>query len=377
MANDSGFASSYLNRSGTIIVFSAIVALAVGALFLKSDDVAHVPIRIGVCAFDSARVAPAFEALADFCRERGCGDIRWTYVEENSAAAGCNFYLMTSLQLSPALSSGSLTCALIAAGSDGRRYSTGAVIVRSGAHRLPPSGARVIFSSPVSAAGFLSPYRALAEAGCDVAAPGYMVDFAGRSTDDERVVFGVLYGAYDAGGISEERLRSLAAVGVVRRGEIDVLIEGQSLPEIVLAADPTSDTAARKGFVRKFPGVYKTIPRPLREELTALGMAAFLDPRRNDLDLIRQLSTMVPPRFAPRPTRGRGFSAMNGTPLVRGKRLTLVESIGILRGIQPILVDGHGRREQRKHRGNAQALAAAHRVGGSDLRRILDSSADE
>jgi hypothetical protein len=301
--------SSYLNRLGTVIVFSAIVLLAIGALFLKSDDVAHVPVTVGVCAFDSARVAPALESLADFCREKGCGDIRWTYFGENGKASGCDFYLMTSLQLSAPLARGELGCALIAAGRESRRYSAGAVIVRSGSRRLPPGGGRIIFSSPVSAAGFLSPYRALAQAGFDVAAPGDAVDFTGRSPADERVVFGVLYGAYDAGGISEERLRSLEAAGAIRRGEVEVLLEGEPFPEIVLAADPASDSAARKGFVRRLPVVYGMIPRALRGELSTLGIAAFHEPRRSDLDLIKQLSTMVPPRFRGSGTSpGAGFS---------------------------------------------------------------------
>jgi len=51
------------------------------------------------------------------------------------------------------------------------------------------------------------------------------------------------------------------------------------------------------------------MPRPLRGELSALGIAAFHDPRQSDLDLIRQLSTMVPSRFARRePPVAAGFS---------------------------------------------------------------------
>ena len=295
---DYGVLSSYLSKSATVIVFSAIVLLAIGALYLESDDMAHMPILIGVCAFDSARVTPALESLADFYREKGCGDIKWRYFAEHERASGCDFYFMTSLQLSPSLARGELGCALIAAEREARRYSVGAVIVRSGVRLLPPGGGRIIFSSPVSAAGFLSPCRALARAGYEVAADGDTVDFAGRSPDDERVLFGVLYGAYDAGGISEERLRTLEAAGSVRRGEIDVLLEGEAFPEIVLASDPASDSEARREFIRKCPAVYGMMPRPLRGELSALGIAAFHDPRQSDLDLIRQLSTMVPSRFA-------------------------------------------------------------------------------
>jgi len=284
----------YPGAVGSAAVFAVIVALAVGALFLKSDDVAHVPIVIGVSAFDSARVAPALESLAEFCREKGCGDIRWRYFPENGAASGCDFYLMTSLQLSDALARGRLRCALIAAGREGRRYSTGAVIVRPGVRELPPGSAPIIFSSPLSAAGFLSPCRALARAGHDVAALGDRVEFAGRAPNDVRVVYGVVFGAYAAGGISAERLRALEAAGTIRRGEVDVLCEGEPFPEIVLAADPSNESAGRKGFIRRFPVVFAATPRPLAETLSALGIAAFLEPRESDLDLIARLSAMVP-----------------------------------------------------------------------------------
>jgi len=154
---DYGVLSSYLSKSATVIVFSAIVLLAIGALYLESDDMAHMPILIGVCAFDSARVTPALESLADFYREKGCGDIKWRYFAEHERASGCDFYFMTSLQLSPSLARGELGCALIAAEREARRYSVGAVIVRSGVRLLPPGGGRIIFSSPVSAAGFRGP----------------------------------------------------------------------------------------------------------------------------------------------------------------------------------------------------------------------------
>jgi hypothetical protein len=296
--------SSYMGRWTTVIAFAAIVLLALGAIFLKSDDMAHVPVVIGVSAFDSVRSAPALESLADFCRGKGCGDVTWRYLRGGAAPSGCDFYLMTSLELSEPLSRGALGCALIVSETESRRYSVGAVVVRAGTRSLPPDGGRIVFSSPLSATGFLSPYRALVKAGYAIPDRDGAVDFAGLARGDERVVLGVVYGAYDAGGVSEERLRALEASGCVRPGEIDVLLQGEAYPEIVLASDPAFDSPAQRGFARRFPAVYGTIPSLLHGELACLGIAGFHRPRRDDVELIKKLSTMVPPRFEYRRVSG-------------------------------------------------------------------------
>jgi len=288
--------STYLNRWATVIVFSAIIALAVGALSIKSDDMAHMPVVIGVAAFDSARAGPALESFAEFCRGKGCGDIRWRYLRPDGDLSGCDFYLTTSLRLSLPLARKSLGCALIAAEREAHRYSRSVVVVRGGVRSLPASGARIIFSSPLSAAGFLAPYRSLVRAG--YALSGSTIDFTGSCPREERVVFGVLYGAYDAGGISLERLRVLERCGIVRRGELDVLCEGEAFPEIVLAYAPASYSPDRKSFARRLPGVFDRSPRSLRGELATLGIAGFYAPRSSDLDLMRKLATLIPPEFA-------------------------------------------------------------------------------
>lgn len=294
---DYGILSSYLNRWATVIVFSAIVALAVGAVFITSEDMAHMPVVIGVSAFDSTRAEPALESFAEFCRGKGCGDIRWRYLSPEGDLSGCDFYVTTSLRLSSPLAKKSLGCALIVAERAAHRYSRSAVVVRPGVRSLPPSGARVIFASPLSAVGFLAPYRSLERAG--FALEGATIDFTGPFPQDERAVLGVLYGAYDAGGISLERLQALEGAGIVRPGEIDLLCEGEALPEIVLAYDPASYTAERKKFTRRLPGVVDRAPRSLRQELAALGIAELYIPRKSDLDLIKRLRTMVPPGFVP------------------------------------------------------------------------------
>jgi hypothetical protein len=291
--------SSCLSRWGTGLVFSAIIALAVGALFLKADDRAHTPIVIGVCTFDSARAGSTLEQFSEFCRAKGCGDIRWRYLRPDQKLTGCDFYITTSIELSAPLARGDLGCALLAAEREAHRYSRSSVLVRAGVTALPARGARIIFGSSRSAAGFVAPYRALERLGYALSEAS--IEFAGSYPGDERVVFGVLYGAYDAGGISLERLLALKKAGIVRDGEIDVFCEGEALPEIVIAYDPSSYTQDRMSFARYLQGVFDRAPRPLRRELSALGIAGFYAPRKSDLDLIRELHTMIPPAAAGAP----------------------------------------------------------------------------
>jgi hypothetical protein len=288
--------SSYLNRWATVIVFSVIIALAWGALSITTEDMAHMPVVIGVAALDSARAAIALESFAELCRIKGCGDIRWRYLPADGALTGCDFYVTTSLKLSAPLAGKRLGCALIAAEREAHRYSRSAVVVRSGVRSLPENGARVIFSSPGSAAGFLAPCRSLERAGC--ALERSRVDFAGERPENERVVFGVIYGAYDAGGISLERLIALESSGIVRTGELRVLLEGEALPELVLAYNPATYTEDLRSFARRLPGMLDRAPRSLKVELAALGIAGFYSPRGRDIELMEKLFTMVPPGIA-------------------------------------------------------------------------------
>ncbi|MFA4947084.1 MAG: PhnD/SsuA/transferrin family substrate-binding protein [Candidatus Krumholzibacteriia bacterium] len=298
------FISSCLSRWATGIVFSVIIALAVGALFLKADDIAHAPIVIGGCTFDSARAGSVLEQFSEFCRAGGCGDIRRRYLRPDQKLTGCDFYITTSLDLSAPLARGDLGCVLLAAEREAHRYSRSSVLVRAGVTALPAREARIIFGSSRSAAGFVAPYRALERSGYVLSEAS--IEFAGSYPGDERVVFGVLYGAHDAGGISLERLLALRKAGIVRDGEIDVFCEGEALPEIVIAYDPSSYTQDRMSFVRYLQGVFDRVPRSLRSELSALGIAGFYAPRKNDLELIRELHTMIPPAAAGAPEAGAG-----------------------------------------------------------------------
>ena len=283
--------SDYLNRRASVIVFAAIVALAGGAVFVRTTDLAHMRVVIGVSAFDSTRSHAALESFAEFCRGKGCGDVRWRYLAPGSAFVGCDLYLVPALDASSRLAAGNLVCPLLVAEREAHRYSRSGVIVRRGAGPLPESP-RVIFSAPGSAAGFLAPYRALEAAG---ALPdGGTVAFSGDRPRDERTVLAVIHGVYDAGGISLERLAALEAAGVVAGGELDVLLEGEAVPELVIACDPLRYTPEMRTFVHAFRKVYDQLPHLLRRELAAAGMAGLYETRDDDIRFIAALGALVP-----------------------------------------------------------------------------------
>ncbi len=284
--------SDYLNRWASAIVFAAIVAIAAGALFVRSTDLAHLRVVIGVSAFDSTRSHAALESLADYCREKGRGDIRWRYLAPDATLERCDLYLVPTMAVSRRLAAGELVCPLLVAEREAHRYSRSAVVVRRGAGALPESP-RVIFSAPGSAAGFLAPYQALETAGVNLS--GGAIAFSGERPRDERTVLAVIHGVYDAGGVSLERLANLEAAGVVNEAEIDILLEGEAVPELVVACDSDRYTPEMKSFARALRRAYDQAPRSLRRELAAAGFAGLYETREADLRRIESLRAPVPP----------------------------------------------------------------------------------
>ena len=283
--------SSSVGRSATVIVFALIVALALGALFLEEDDMAHVPIAIGVCALDSARSWVALGSLADFAREKGVGDITWRYLDADASPAGCDFYLMTSIQGAPYIADGSLECALIATVRQGVRYARGGVVARSGMDLEALNGGAVIFTSPISAAGYLSPYEALGGAGYGGGSTRF--EFVGPYMSEEAVVFGVLFGAYEAGGIGLERLDYLEQLGIVPGGALTVLLEGDPMPEMIIAVETTVEPRKRHGFCERLPLILEKMPRFLEADLAGIGISGFVPPRQEDAALLESISDWI------------------------------------------------------------------------------------
>jgi hypothetical protein len=292
---DYSMLSSYLGRWATVFVFACIIIIAVGALFLQEDDIAHMPVTIGVYDLDSTVVHSRLEDLAAFIREKGGGDIRWAYVGTGKGPEGCDLYLMSSLRLAPYLERGDLDCSILVTVREGRRYSRGVVIGRVGECNLTGNDVNVIFSSSLSAAGFLSPYRALCDAGLVIPSESGRIDFAG---EEGRVVFGVIYGAYTFGGISLERFQHLEEIGTVQRGELEVVLEGAPYPEMVLAADRSMDDRKHRRFRDRFLLLAEHLPSAVRTDLLSIGISGFVMPRQEDVDLIKKLPGLLPAGIA-------------------------------------------------------------------------------
>jgi hypothetical protein len=288
---DYSMLSSYLGRWATLIVFSAIVLIAAGALFLKEDDIAHMPVQIGIFDLDSAEVHARFADLADYIREKGGGDIRWAYIGEEEEPAGCDFYVMTSLRFAPYLHRGDLDCSLLMTVREGRRYSKGCVITKPGGPDLERCGMTAVFTSRYSAASFLAPYDALAAEYGEFRDGQGSIYFAGS---EKRVIYGVIYGTYAFGGMSLERMSVLEEMAVFRDGELEIALEGDSYPELILAVDRSMDARKHRRFRERFALLTDRMPADLRSELISLGISGFVPPRDEDIEIIRRLRESIP-----------------------------------------------------------------------------------
>jgi hypothetical protein len=290
---DYSIRSSYLGRWATLIVFSAIILIALGALFLEQDDFAHVPVPVGVQAFDSATAYDPLTALAGFVRENGGGDITWRFMDRNAEPGGCALYLMTAVQAAPYIRSGMLECFLLASVQEGRRYARGGLIVRPGTTAEDIRRGSLIFTSPISADGFLSPAVVCAREGFINSIDDERISFAGTFNDELRVIYGVHFGAFTAGGIGLERLEYLRGTGVVRNGEIEVFAEGPAVPALLLAVDASYERQKFDSFRGRFLTLCERVPPQLASELREIGVAGFELPGTGTAALIAEMDSLL------------------------------------------------------------------------------------
>jgi hypothetical protein len=282
--------SSYLGRWISLVMLVFLVALAAAALFLEPDYPAHVPLRIGVCAFDSTVAGPVLRSFASSVREQDGGDITWVWLGPGGEPAGCDFYIMTSLQMLSVREESGMECLLLSTPREDGSLSMGVVIVpRNG----EPDWSRTAFTSVSSATGFISPLAAIAAGGVQLSAVSYETLSDACPVCGEAVAYGVLLGRYGAGGMSLEELRRIEGSGAVEPGALRVLFTGPELPEIVLVSDPATEKWKARGFVRILPRVTGGFSDPLRREMARLGMAAFRPPAGGELDLVGMVPGQV------------------------------------------------------------------------------------
>jgi hypothetical protein len=282
--------SSYIGRWLSLLMLLLLVTLAAAAIFVKPDYPAHVPVRIGICAFDSASSGRVFRSFATNVREQDGGDISWIWLPSDTDPAGCDFYIMTSPQMAAFREKSGLEYLLLATGREDGALSMGAVITRRGAE---PDWSRAAFTSTISASGFISPLAAMAENGVDLEEVTIETVSAGCPVCGEAVVYGVLFGRFGAGGISIDELRRIEGTGSIEHDALRVLYTGPELPEVVLASDPSTEEWKSRGFARRLPRITDRLPDPLKREMTRLGMAGFREPLEGELELLNAVSGEV------------------------------------------------------------------------------------
>jgi len=274
--------STYLGRWMSLLLLLVLVALAAAALFLGPDYPAHVPLRIGVCAFDSVTAGPALSSFASSVRERDGGDITWVWLDPGTEPEGCDFYIMTYPQMIVSRAKEEKKCILLATSRVDGSLTMGVVIVRGGTE---PDWSSTAFTSRISATGFISPLAAIAENGVMPSDLSFDLLSGGNPICGEAVVFGVLLGRYSAGGLSLEEFRRLERSGMTGPGELRTLLTGPTLPEILLVSDPSTEDWKSSGFVRRLTSIAGSLPDPLAREMARLGMASFRIPEEGELDL--------------------------------------------------------------------------------------------
>ena len=286
----SNMLSSYIGRWMSLVMLLLLVTLAAAALFLEPDYPAHVPLRIGICAFDSITAGPALRSFASTVREQDGGDISWVWLGPEGAPAGCDFYLMTSLQLLAAREKRAMDCLLLSTARIDGSLTMGVVIVREGTE---PDWSRTAFTSSASTTGFISPLAAIVENGVQIPDLSYELLSEGCPVCGDAVAFGVLFGRYGAGGISLAELRRLEGNGTIGQGELRVLYTGPELPEIVLVSDPSTEEWKSSGFAGRLPRIAERLSDPLAREMSRLGMVSFRQPAAGELDMLGSVSQQV------------------------------------------------------------------------------------
>lgn len=282
--------SSYIGRWLSLLMLLLLVTLAAAALFVKPDYPAHVPLRIGICAFDSVSSGPALRSFATRVREQDGGDITWVWLPADAEPAGCDFYILTAPQMLAFREKTGIRCLLLAFGREDGSLSMGAVIAGRDA---VPDWSRMAFTSTISASGFISPLAAIAESGVDLRKVSYETVSGGCPVRGEAVVYGVLFDRYGAGGISIDELRRIEGTGSIEPGALRVLFTGPELPEIIFASDPSTEEWKSRGFARRLPRIAGRLPDPLKREMTRLGMAGFREPEEGELELRGAVSEEV------------------------------------------------------------------------------------
>jgi hypothetical protein len=268
--------SSYHDRRSSIAAFVVILLLAIAAFFFEPDYMGHLPLRIGVSAFDSSRCSAVLDEFASLIREKDGGNVSWHYFSGDSRPEGCDFYLLTSLQYMDCSSDGSMEISLLATRQGGNIYSRGVVLVRKDSTVDDLKSGKYIFPFPGAASGYLSAVGALLENGIIDRVSPDRVFFSGCRLCDEEVIYGVIFGEYVGGGLSFDSYRNLLVRGKGGEGVLEVRYTGRQAIDIILATGDGVDLWKKKGFLSRLPEITASANGLLAHDLHRIGIGGFV-----------------------------------------------------------------------------------------------------
>ncbi|MBU8922165.1 MAG: phosphate/phosphite/phosphonate ABC transporter substrate-binding protein [Bacteroidales bacterium] len=269
--------SSYHDRRSSIAAFVVIILLAIAAFFFEPDYMGHVPVRVGVSAFDSSRCSAVLDEFASLVRERDGGNVSWHYFSGDSQPEGCDFYLLTSLQYMAFSSGGGMELSLLATHRGGNYYSRGVVLVRKDSTEDDLKTGKYIFPFPGAASGYLSAAGALLENGLLDGVLRDRVCFAGCRQCDEEVIYGIIFGEYVGGGLTLDSYRNLLARGKGGEGVLEVRYTGRQAVDLVLATGNGVDQWKKKGFLSRLPVITARADGLLAHDLHRIGIGGFVE----------------------------------------------------------------------------------------------------
>jgi len=275
------------------MALASVVLLTVMAYFMKKEDVAHTPVSIGVCAFDSSRVDFTLRSFGIWARKNNGGEIKWRYFKNYNKRESCYLYMLTSVQAAKSLNPDSLSLFLTAKATIDGKYPKGVIFMKEDAvFKGEPIG----FLSSESAACFLSPMLALKDSINSFGIEGADIEFLECNSCFRQLFFGVLFGKYIAGGMDMDRLDLLMSKEIHGKNNLRIVAGGLRVPEIFLVASESIDKIKLKSLRKIFTEKFDEIPKLLKRDFLELGIAGFSSSEAGELEMVGKMQSLYDER---------------------------------------------------------------------------------
>ncbi len=279
----------YLKKRAWIIILASVFLLALMAFFLNREDVAHTPVSIGICAFDSSRVDFTFRSLGAWIRRNSGGEIKWKYFNDYRERESCDLYLLTSVQAAKSLDPDTCGLFLTAEAAGDGKYPEGVIFMRKESAPVTFKGETIGFLSSESAASFLSPMLALKDSINSIGIETANIEFLECNSCSRQLFFGVLFGQYIAAGLDIERFNLLISTENVRKNDLKIVARGKKVPEIFLVASESIDKRKLKSLRRIFVRKFSEMPEFLKRDFLELGIAGFTPSEAGEMGIVREM----------------------------------------------------------------------------------------